>query len=94
MTAITGGVSRSTQSKCCRKNTVKSLKRFDPSSSAGLGGCVPAGISQSPGVEDSRIASEASELPTSRFERPGAASQENMSCTRGFRMSQSTRSTR
>ena len=36
VTAITGGVSRSTQSKCCSRSAAKFLKRCDPSSSAGL----------------------------------------------------------
>ena len=59
-----------------------------------LGGRVPDGKIHRPAVEDSRIASEAVELPTSTFERPGSEGQENTSCTRGFRMSQSMISTR
>src|SRR4029450_1862203 len=45
-TASTGGESRITQSKCSPRVARYSAHRFDPSSSAGLGGIIPAGNTQ------------------------------------------------
>src|SRR5213078_1707457 len=50
VTAMTGGVSMITQSTCSPSVLMNSLKRFEPSSSAGLGGIMPDGITQSPGT--------------------------------------------
>ena len=45
-TARTGGESMTTQSKCSPSVARYSLHRFDPSSSAGFGGIIPAGSTQ------------------------------------------------
>ena len=72
VTAITGGESMITQSKCSFSDARKSRKRCEPSSSAGFGGIRPAGITHRPATLVLRMASLALAFPTSRFDRPGS----------------------
>jgi hypothetical protein len=77
-TASTGGESRITQSKPCLNEAKNSSQRFDPISSAGLGGIMPAGSTHRFCTGVLRIASLGLQSPTSRFERPGSCATSKM----------------
>src|SRR5262245_19586753 len=83
-----------TESKCSPSERMNSLKRCEPSSSAGFGGTRPDVSSQRPMTLLLRMHALGAAWPTIRLDSPGSCFCLNMSCRRGQRMSASMRSTR
>ena len=83
-----------TQSKFWPSVAKNSSQRFDPSSSAGFGGIMPAGSTHRFCTDVLRIDALGLQSPTRRFDNPGSWAMSKIACTRGRRMSASTWSTR